>query len=76
MKAMTFFIHRRRLTWIGAKDICKSYLAVGAMIAAGLPVATGVLGVELSPVALVIAVAAAALSIVTIIGAIVAPLIL
>jgi len=54
----------------------RSYMAVGALIAGALPAVTGVLGVELAPIAVVLSVVVAAFAAVTIIGALIAPVIL
>jgi len=51
-------------------------MAIGALIAGSLPAVTGLLGVELAPIALVTSVFVAAFAAVTIIGALIVPLIL
>ena len=76
MKAKQILRSFVRLTGCQMTGLDRSYMAIGALIAGSLPAVTGVLGVELAPIALVVAVFVAAFSFVTIIGALIAPVIL
>jgi hypothetical protein len=76
MKAKQILRSFVRLTGCQMTGLDRSYMAVGTLIAGALPAATGVLGVELVPIALVLSVVVAAFAVVTIIGALIAPVIL
>jgi hypothetical protein len=76
MKAKQILRSFVRLTGCQMTGLDRSYMAIGALIAGSLPAVTGVLGVELAPIALVTSVFVAAFAAVTIIGALIVPLIL
>jgi len=76
MKAKQILRSFVRLTGCQMIGVDRSYMAVGALIAGALPAVTGVLGVELAPIAVVLSVVVAAFAAVTIIGALIAPVIL
>ena len=76
MKARQILGSFVRLTGCHRTGADRSYMAIGVMVAGALPAATGILGVELAPIATVVSVAAAAFAFVTVIGALIAPLIL
>jgi len=76
MKAKQILRSFVRLTGCQMTGLDRSYMAIGALIAGSLPAVTGILGLELAPIALVTSVLVAAFAAVTIIGALIAPLIL
>ena len=76
MKAKQILRSFVRLTGCQMTELDRSYMAIGALIAGSLPAVTGLLGVELAPIALVTSVFVAAFAAVTIIGALIVPLIL
>ena len=76
MKAKQILRSFVRLTGCQMIGVDRSYMAIGALIAGSLPAVTGLLGVELAPIALVTSVFVAAFAAVTIIGALIVPLIL
>jgi len=76
MKAKQILRSFVRLTGCQMTGVDRSYMAIGALIAGSLPAVTGLLGVELAPIALVTSVFVAAFAAVTIIGALIVPLIL
>ena len=76
MKAKKILRSFVRCTGCQMTGVDKAYMGVGVLIAGALPAVTGVLGVELAPIALVVSVVVAAFAAVTIIGALIAPIIL
>jgi hypothetical protein len=76
MKAKQILRSFVRLTGCQMIGVDRSYMAVGTLIGGALPAVTGVLGVELAPIAVVLSVFVAGFAAVTIIGALLAPLVL
>ena len=76
MKAKQILRSFFQLTGCQMTGLDRSYMAVGALIAGALPAVTGVLGLELAPIALVASVFVAAFAAVTIIGVLLVPIVL